>query len=659
MVLEEVITEKFDPFGYLDLDESEHEVLCHRIDTLDNCKYLTPFSIPAQHDSFKRAAQNGLPSLASKFTMLHHNVRSLAKNGEQFKDFLYNTGLSLSCILVTETWLNDSILPTSIPGFTLCHQNREGRIGGGVAIYLHSSLNFVRRDDLSCNSTIIESIFIEIERVDCKNIIVGCLYRPPEGSILQCNDEIEMLLDKLRTENKIIFLGGDLNVNILQYSIENGVTQFVDLFFTHSFFPTCSRPTRVSENSNTLIDCFFTNFLGPVTTGVIVETIISDHFPIILTCGLSGVLSTPCPEVLGRKISHETTEAFRCRLANIFINFTEIETADAAVEFFCTTIESEIDNFYPVSRKNRKTTPLRPWITDQLLQKINRKNYLYKEYLKHKTAANLWIFKQCRNHLKNAIRNAKRRYYQDLINKNKDNAKRSWQILKEVIGRSENKTCVIKQLHLNDGQITSDPGKVATALNDFFSSVGTVINQSVPVSATDPTSYIDTNVLGTCFLHPVNCDMMLAFLMEIKDSGGTANPISTKILKLMAPVVIGPHCHIVNLCFQAGYFPDRLKVSTITPIFKKGSKLDPGNYRPISVLSPLSKLIEKCIKERLLDFIENRNLLGINQFGFRTKHSTEHALLNFMDYVSDEMEKGKFVIGIYLDIKKGVRFCKL
>ena len=120
----------------------------------------------------------------------------------------------------------------------------------------------------------------------------------------------------------------------------------------------------------------------------------------------------------------------------------------------------------------------------------------------------------------------------------------------------------------------------------------------------------------------------------------------------MAPSIVGPLCHIINLSFVTGIFPDQLKIASVTPIFKQGKKDEPGNYRPISVLSPISKIIEKCIKKRILGFLEDKNVLGRNQYGFRMKHSTEHALLNFMDYVTDELEKGNFVIGVYLDIKK-------
>ena len=123
-------------------------------------------------------------------------------------------------------------------------------------------------------------------------------------------------------------------------------------------------------------------------------------------------------------------------------------------------------------------------------------------------------------------------------------------------------------------------------------------------------------------------------------------------MKLLSPSVSDPLSHLVNLCFSSGVFPHELKVATVTPIFKSGNKENPGNYRPISVISPISKIIERCMYQQISDFLKNFNVLSQAQYGFRTGHSTEHALLSFVDYAVGELDQGKYVLGIYLDIKK-------
>ena len=88
------------------------------------------------------------------------------------------------------------------------------------------------------------------------------------------------------------------------------------------------------------------------------------------------------------------------------------------------------------------------------------------------------------------------------------------------------------------------------------------------------------------------------------------------------------------------------------PYIKVVIKLSPKNYRPISLLSNVSKIIERVLHKRIYDFLESENLISKTQFGFRKGHSTEHAVIYFMEYVTKQLEDGRHVIGLYLDTKK-------
>ena len=101
--------------------------------------------------------------------------------------------------------------------------------------------------------------------------------------ILQFTEELESLFGKLRNKKKIMYIGGDFNIIVLNYSVDNTVSQFLDLFISQNLNPILSRATSVSDETNTLLDCIFTNFLGPVVLGVVVDKSVSDHFPIILS----------------------------------------------------------------------------------------------------------------------------------------------------------------------------------------------------------------------------------------------------------------------------------------------------------------------------------------------------------------------------------------
>ena len=109
---------------------------------------------------------------------------------------------------------------------------------------------------------------------------------------------------------------------------------------------------------------------------------------------------------------------------------------------------------------------------------------------------------------------------------------------------------------------------------------------------------------------------------------------------------------LINDCFTQGVFPDSLKIARVTPIHKEGPEDTPSNYRPISILSCISKLIEKLTYNRLIKYIENRSILHSNQFGFRSAHSTVHAITAIHEKILENVDNSKHTISIYLDLSK-------
>ena len=109
---------------------------------------------------------------------------------------------------------------------------------------------------------------------------------------------------------------------------------------------------------------------------------------------------------------------------------------------------------------------------------------------------------------------------------------------------------------------------------------------------------------------------------------------------------------MVNLSFTVGIFPDILKIAKITPIHKKECKLNFQNYRPISLLSVLSKIFEKTIYRRIYFYLVKNNLIFDKQFGFRSNYSTNHALISITGRIKDLVDSGKYVCGVFVDLEK-------
>ena len=109
---------------------------------------------------------------------------------------------------------------------------------------------------------------------------------------------------------------------------------------------------------------------------------------------------------------------------------------------------------------------------------------------------------------------------------------------------------------------------------------------------------------------------------------------------------------LINLSFNQRKFPPVLKKARVTPTFKKGDRLDANNYRPISLIPNISKIIEKLIHMRLHSFLEQNNIFYPSQFGFRDKHSTTHVLIEITDQIKEASDHGLYTCGVYLDLKK-------
>ena len=109
---------------------------------------------------------------------------------------------------------------------------------------------------------------------------------------------------------------------------------------------------------------------------------------------------------------------------------------------------------------------------------------------------------------------------------------------------------------------------------------------------------------------------------------------------------------LINLSFRNGDVPDKLKLAKVIPIFKKNNRHDPNNYRPISLLSVINKLMEKLMFKRISKFIEKYNILYEYQFGFRKDHSTTLAIMEIHENIINTLEKGSYIAGLYLDLSK-------
>ena len=137
-------------------------------------------------------------------------------------------------------------------------------------------------------------------------------------------------------------------------------------------------------------------------------------------------------------------------------------------------------------------------------------------------------------------------------------------------------------------------------------------------------------------------------------TGLTVNSIPIKILKLAKEQIAEHLCFIYKLPFTIGIFPDSLKITKVTPVYKKGSKLKCANYRPITLLSNLDKITEKLMHKRLLRFLNNQIVLYKKQFGFQKSFSTAHAVTSLIENTEKTIDNKMFVCRVFVDLQKAL-----
>ena len=123
-------------------------------------------------------------------------------------------------------------------------------------------------------------------------------------------------------------------------------------------------------------------------------------------------------------------------------------------------------------------------------------------------------------------------------------------------------------------------------------------------------------------------------------------------MKKIIPHILAPLRPICNLSLEQGVFPDDMNIAKVIPLFKAGDDQNFTNYRPISLLPQFSKILENIFNNRIMDFLNKKQILYLRQYGFRKNMSTSIAIMELVEEITNAMDRGKFTIGVFIDLKK-------
>ena len=296
----------------------------------------------------------------------------------------------------------------------------------------------------------------------------------------------------------------------------------------------------------------------------------------------------------------------------------------------------------------------KPWVDSHLTTEIRYKNSLYKTKKKLNNEINNINYKRQKNKVTNLIRNKKAKYFKDYFEKYKNDTSRMWTGINLALEQSKRKRTLPDVIYDLDGQPVQTPLQKANTFAKYFQSVPQNAINKISKSNWHFKDYLHKFEPNSRYLMLYDCCTaeVKKHIMQLKDSSSTGPVlIPNKFLKLIANNIALPMSWAINKSLRTGYFPEQLKVGRQTPVFKSGEH-SVQNFRPITVCSSFSKIVEKIVRDRLHNFLKSCNLLNDAQFGFRKGHSTVHATMNLLESTLDGLDTKLKVGGVYLDISK-------
>ena len=615
--------------------------------------------IPPVLNGYKAPAEqinSDLKNFNNMVIVGHINARSVPKHISEISDLFHETCLDI--IGVSETFIKTHTPKKlcKMSGFKFLRKDRTGKHGGGVGIFVKDCFN-PKLVKLPQNFTQPEMLFIELIVKNTK-LVVGVIYKPPKipYGVLAT---IQESLAYITTKYEHVIITGDFNINFL--APESYPTVFFQMNVSEPFGLTqmVKDPTRVTSTSSTLIDLMLVkNSENVKKCGVVDIPGISDHCCVYMAYSIYKPKFKP-KTITKRDFSKFNQEAFldgiRSAPWELIYSVNEENLNDQATIFenvFSSVLNSHAP-FKTFTVKHQKS----PWLTDHIKKQMNQRDK-YKNYLnslKRKLDSALdgspeqisfkkqlltadENFKTLRNHVNRLVRDAKIKTFNSEVNEKLNFAKQYHNALKRHN---------VVDSKFSDNNCNLDPN----SLNDAFTSYNNA-------EVNDEMVNREINKILQDSKHPsfkfraVSESEVIKVVKSIKSNACGVDDISAHYLKLSIDSIAPFVTDIINASFKHRSFPDRWKQAIIKPIPKNDDPTSPSDFRPISLLPAISKIIEKIACSQMCDFFQGDHQLDKLQSAYKKFHSTTTALLNITDDIYKALDKSQMTILILLDYSK-------
>lgn len=576
------------------------------------------------------------------------NMNGLCSKLSILSDFLLEKDVKIACI--TETHLLPST-PNSfadIPHYSLIRHDTGGSFPKhGVCVFVHDSI-------------LIDSVSTPVPNVLCfrlaaYNVHIAVVYRPPSNSS-SSNDELSSFISEFCIDKEIVVVG-DFNLPSIDWSPSITVpypsTQdkaFLDAFDLLGLTQWVTEPTY--PRSGNILDIVLTSEPDRVGDIDILAPLPGcDHCPVLFqyVFETSGPNSDSSSSADVHRAWHKGkyTQISQClRDVNWDDEFAS-RNVSSCVERLTDIVTGLTQQYVPLRQsKDRKT----PWQSRPPTSLIRQRQLAWQRYKSVRqqlgrsssVASDAFAnFNQVNRQYRTFGVRAQADYESNLLVKAKENPK----VLHSYIRNKKVGRPSVGPLKLESGELTDDPAVMCERFAESFASVYTRISPPDPARHQRHEGQIDDVAITT---------EMVKSVLENLDGNSAMGPdgLHPTLLKTCAAELAYPLSVIFCRSLSEGVVPQSWKVSTVIPIFKKGTRYDPLNYRPVSLTSVCCKSLERIIVQHLNVFLEDNSLLDSNQFGFRAGRSTMDQLLLVYSDVSRRVDEGGVMDVILFDYSK-------
>ncbi len=584
-------------------------------------------------------------------------------NIQSLTDPLHSTAVAdlaqthnLDLIALSETWIKPETTPYQLaeatpPGYTLLSKHRplpsnynpKFNLGGGLAFLIKENLTLVPTSATSTHSTF-ESLSATV-KLRHGNITIFNIYKPPSvskhtKSFLVFLDEFQSFLEHASTTPHDFIITGDFNIHVNKPGPQS--TQFLDLLHSHNLIQHVTFPTHRLGNTLDLVITPSASTFSPVLSIHAVSP--ADHSPVLSRFQISVPDSPPVSIRNFRRIGSIDVDKFMSDLSSEPLITNPPSSLHDLVKLYESTLTRLLDTHAPLISKPSCSRPSNPWFTPYLHQLKTARRRLERVW-KHKPSPfNLSRLRQVTNLYHRSIINAKKLYHSSLIQASISQPRKLWQTVNTILHRKPPTIL----------PTTTPATSLADKFASFFTDKITKLHSHLASGAKTSSPHSDPpSIPGKlAAFRPASVEEVIRLIRQAPNKQCPLDPIPMALLKQCCHVLAPAITSIVNLSLSTGVFPTDFKQALITPLIKKPSldRESLSNYRPISNLSFLSKLIERIIKDRLHHHLASNSMYNDYQSAYTKFHSTETTLLALHDHLTSSMDKQQITGLTLLDL---------